>query len=166
MENFLAEHARSLHHSVFRMHRRLRNESASSSPFTFSEETVLAQLLVQPRQTGAELARFQQITPQSMNVIVKSLLARGYLSSGKNLLDKRRKELYLTEQGTRMITSIQAEREEWLVGRVAEALSEEETQMLVKALPVLRTMVDRASRLGSDEHESEVPDEHEEEAGV
>ncbi|WP_346923297.1 MarR family winged helix-turn-helix transcriptional regulator [Rothia sp. (in: high G+C Gram-positive bacteria)] len=148
------------------MHRRLRNESASSSPFTFSEETVLAQLLAQPRQTGAELARFQQITPQSMNVIVKSLLARGYLSSGKNLLDKRRKELYLTEQGTRMITSIQAEREEWLVGRVAEALSEEETQMLVKALPVLRTMVDRASRLGPDEHESEVPDEHEEEAGV
>lgn len=147
------------------MHRRLRNESASSSPFTFSEETVLAQLLVQPRQTGAELARFQQITPQSMNVIVKSLLARGYLSSGKNLLDKRRKELYLTEQGTRMITSIQAEREEWLVGRVAEALTEEETQMLVKALPVLRTMVDRASRLGSDEHESEVPGEVEEDSG-
>ncbi|WP_346873126.1 MarR family winged helix-turn-helix transcriptional regulator [Rothia sp. (in: high G+C Gram-positive bacteria)] len=147
------------------MHRRLRNESASSSPFTFSEETVLAQLLVQPRQTGAELARFQQITPQSMNVIVKSLLARGYLSSGKNLLDKRRKELYLTEQGTRMITSIQAEREEWLVGRVAEALTEEETQVLVKALPVLRTMVDRASRLGSDEHESEVPGEPEEESG-
>lgn len=147
------------------MHRRLRNESASSSPFTFSEETVLAQLLVQPRQTGAELARFQQITPQSMNVIVKSLLARGYLSSGKNLLDKRRKELYLTEQGTRMITSIQAEREEWLVGRVAEALSEEETQVLVKALPVLRTMVDRASRLGSDEHESEVPGEVEEDSG-
>lgn len=126
---------------------------------------MLAQLLVQPRQTGAELARFQQITPQSMNVIVKSLLARGYLSSGKNLLDKRRKELYLTEQGTRMITSIQAEREEWLVGRVAEALSEEETQMLVKTLPVLRTMVDRASRLGSDEHESEVPGEPEEESG-
>lgn len=147
------------------MHRRLRNESASSSPFTFSEETVLAQLLVQPRQTGAELARFQQITPQSMNVIVKSLLARGYLSSGKNLLDKRRKELYLTEQGTRMITSIQAEREEWLVDRVAEALTEEETQVLVKALPVLRTMVDRASRLGSDEHESEVPGEVEEDSG-
>lgn len=126
---------------------------------------MLAQLLVQPRQTGAELARFQQITPQSMNGIVKSLLARGYLSSGKNLLDKRRKELYLTEQGTRMITSIQAEREEWLVGRVAEALSEEETQVLVKALPVLRTMVDRASRFGSDEHENEVPDEPEEEAG-
>ncbi len=165
MENFLAKHARSLHHSVFRMHRRLRNESASSSPFTFSEETVLAQLLTQPRQTGAELARFQQITPQSMNVIVKSLLARGYLSSGKNLLDKRRKELYLTDQGTRIIASIQAEREEWLMGRVTEALTEEEIQVLVKALPVLRTMVDRASRLGSDEHESEVPGEPEEEAG-
>ena len=162
----MAEHARSLHHSVFRMHRRLRNESASSSPFTFSEETVLAQLLTQPRQTGAELARFQQITPQSMNVIVKSLLARGYLSSGKNLLDKRRKELYLTEQGTRMITSIQAEREEWLVGRVAEALTEEETQVLVKALPVLRTMVDRESRVGSGELEAEVTGEPEGDAGA
>lgn len=127
---------------------------------------MLAQLLTQPRQTGAELARFRQITPQSMNVIVKSLLALGYLSSGKNLLDKRRKELYPTEQGTRMITSIQTEREEWLMGRVAEALSEEETQVLVKALPVLRTMVDRASRLGSDEHESEVTGEHEGDAGA
>lgn len=166
MKKFLSEQARSLYHSVFRMHRRLRNESASSSPFTFSEETVLAQLLAQPRQTGAELARFQQITPQSMNVIVKSLLARGYLASGKNLLDKRRKELYLTDQGTRIITSIQAEREEWLMGRVAEVLSEEEIQVLVKALPVLRTMVDREPRVGSGEPEAEVTGEPEQDAGA
>ena len=74
MENFSYEQASTLRYSVFRMHRRLRNETDSHSPLSFAEETVLAQLQAAPRQTGAELARFQRMTPQSMNKIVASLL--------------------------------------------------------------------------------------------
>lgn len=169
MENFSLEHARNLNYSVFRMHRRLRNESLSTATFTFSEETVLAQLLAQPRQTGAELARFQQMTPQSMNAIVKSLLARGYILAGKNLLDKRRKELYLTDRGTALITAIRAEREEWILSRVGESLTEEETDLLVETLPLLRKIVDRetkAERLARENDETASAEEGEEDAGA
>ncbi|WP_237207861.1 MarR family winged helix-turn-helix transcriptional regulator [Rothia nasimurium] len=146
MENFLQEQAGTLRYAVFRMHRRLRNETASHSPLSFAEETVLDQLRVTPRQTGAELARFQRMTPQSMNKIVASLLHRGYLASGKNLHDKRRKELYLTEHGRATITALIDRRDAWLVERAAEIFNEDEAARLSEALPLLRRLADRESR--------------------
>ena len=146
MENFSYEQAGTLRYSVFRMHRRLRNETDSHSPLSFAEETVLAQLQAAPRQTGAELARFQRMTPQSMNKIVASLLRRGYIASGKNLHDKRRKELYLTDQGSATIDSIISRRDRWIVERADEILTADEAAQLAAALPLLRRLVDRETK--------------------
>ncbi|WP_326503100.1 MarR family winged helix-turn-helix transcriptional regulator [Rothia nasimurium] len=107
---------------------------------------MLAQLQAAPRQTGAELARFQRMTPQSMNKIVASLLRRGYIASGKNLHDKRRKELYLTEQGSTTIDSIISRRDRWIVERADEILNEDEAAQLAAALPLLRRLVDRETK--------------------
>ncbi|WP_237193919.1 MarR family winged helix-turn-helix transcriptional regulator [Rothia nasimurium] len=107
---------------------------------------MLAQLQAAPRQTGAELARFQRMTPQSMNKIVASLLRRGYIASGKNLHDKRRKELYLTEQGSATIDSIISRRDRWIVERADEILNADEAAQLAAALPLLRRLVDRETK--------------------
>ncbi|MGH1978743.1 MarR family winged helix-turn-helix transcriptional regulator [Rothia sp. L_38] len=107
---------------------------------------MLAQLQAAPRQTGAELARFQRMTPQSMNKIVASLLRRGYIASGKNLHDKRRKELYLTEQGSATIDSIISRRDRWIVERADEILTADEAAQLAAALPLLRRLVDRETK--------------------
>ncbi|WP_237210473.1 MarR family winged helix-turn-helix transcriptional regulator [Rothia nasimurium] len=107
---------------------------------------MLAQLQAAPRQTGAELARFQRMTPQSMNKIVASLLRRGYIASGKNLHDKRRKELYLTEQGSATIDSIISRRDRWIVERADEILTVDEAAQLAAALPLLRRLVDRETK--------------------
>ena len=107
---------------------------------------MLAQLQAAPRQTGAELARFQRMTPQSMNKIVASLLRRGYIASGKNLHDKRRKELYLTDQGSATIDSIISRRDRWIVERADEILTADEAAQLAAALPLLRRLVDRETK--------------------
>ncbi|MDY3049428.1 MAG: MarR family transcriptional regulator [Rothia sp. (in: high G+C Gram-positive bacteria)] len=146
MANFLYEQAGTLRYVVFRMHRRLRNETDSHSPLSFPEETVLAQLQAVPRQTCAELARFQRITPQSMNKIVASLLRRGYIAAGKNLHDKRRKELYLTEQGSSTIDSIVSRRDRWILERAEEILDPQEAAQLAEVLPLLRRLVDRETK--------------------
>lgn len=151
MTNLSPADAQTLRYLVVRMQRRLRNETQDASPLNQAEETVLEQLLVAPRQTGAELARFQRITPQSMNVMVKSLLERGYLVAKKNLADKRRKELELTEVGERMISSILYRREAWILERAQEVLDEEEANQLAAALPLLRRLVDREPRPEQDE---------------
>ncbi|WP_237223967.1 MarR family winged helix-turn-helix transcriptional regulator [Rothia nasisuis] len=128
------------------MHRRLRNETDSHSPLSFAEETVLAQLQATPQQTGAELTRFQRMTPQSMNKIVASLLRRGYIATGKNLHDKRRKELYLTDRGSATIDSIISSRDRWIVERADEILNADEAAQLAAALPLLRRLVDRETK--------------------
>lgn len=146
MKNFSYEQAGTLRYSIFRMHRRLRNETDSHSSLSFAEETVLAQLQATPRQTGAELARFQRMTPQSMNKIVASLLRRGYIATGKNLRDKRRKELYLTDRGSATIDSIISSRDRWIVERADEILNADEAAQLAAALPLLRRLIDRETK--------------------
>lgn len=125
------------------MHRRLRNESLRESPLTFSEETVLMSLSAQPLQTGAELARFQHITPQSMNMLIKNLTRRGYIYSQKNSGDRRRKELALTEVGQQLISGIERTRLEWIQEKTEAEFSEHEIDVLLQALPLLRRLVDR-----------------------
>lgn len=143
MRKFLEDDARNLHYVVFRMHRRLRNESLHESPLTVSEETVLLALSAQPNQTGAELARFQRITPQSTNMLVKNLTRRGYILSHKSSLDRRRKELVLTDLGQRLISAIELKRLEWIQEKVDAELTAEEANTVLKALPLLRRLVDR-----------------------
>ena len=140
MRKFLEDDARNLHYVVFRMHRRLRNESLHESPLTVSEETVLLALSAQPNQTGAELARFQRITP---HMLVKNLTRRGYISSHKTSLDRRRKELVLTELGERLISAIELKRLKWIQEKVDAELTAEEANTVLKALPLLRRLVDR-----------------------
>ena len=86
------------------------------------------------------------MTPQSMNKIVASLLRRGYIASGKNLHDKRRKELYLTDQGSATIDSIISRRDRWIVERADEILTADESVQLAAALPLLRRLVDRETK--------------------
>lgn len=143
MRIFSKEDARNLHYAIFRMHRRLRNESLRESPLTFSEETVLMALSAHPYQTGAELARFQRITPQSMNMLVKNLTRRGYIYSRKNSGDRRRKELALTEVGERLSSCIELTRLEWIQEKAEAEFSEEEIDVLLQAVPLLRRLVDR-----------------------
>ncbi|WP_421083092.1 MarR family winged helix-turn-helix transcriptional regulator [Rothia nasimurium] len=121
---------------------------------------MLAQLQAGPRQTGAELARFQRMTPQSMNKIVASLLTRGYIASGKNLHDKRRKELYLTEQGRATIETIASRRDRWIIERADEILTQDEAAQLAEALPLLRRLVDRETKAerNAAEQEEAAPD--------
>lgn len=140
LEKFSTEQAGTLRSAVFRLHRRLRNETSTHSHLTGSQELVLDQLLHHPRQTGAELARHQNITPQSMTKIIATLLDYGYIARGTNPQDKRRKEHYLTPAGKTAITGILNCRNQWLQDRTAEALTPAEAQQLAAALPLLHKL--------------------------
>ncbi|MDO4916727.1 MAG: MarR family transcriptional regulator [Rothia sp. (in: high G+C Gram-positive bacteria)] len=126
------------------MHRRLRNESLRDFPMNYSEESVLAQLYQQPRQTGAELARFQRITPQSMTKIVAHLVKQGWVEKGKNPHDKRRKELFLTGEGRAQVEAINQARERWILDKADEVIDPAEYESLLYALKTLKSMTARA----------------------
>ncbi len=54
-----------------------------------------------PGLTIAELLDILKITKQSLNRVLKELLDKGYVESRAGVTDRRQRQLYPTEQGTR-----------------------------------------------------------------
>lgn len=145
MEKFSREQSDNLHFAVFKLQRRLRNETASITSLSATEESVLFTLSRTPRLTNAELARHEHITAQSMNKITATMMKHGVLDSGKNSRDKRRKELFLTEQGRVLVSSISQQRSRWLTATIEQEFTEEEAAQLDAALELLHKISDKTS---------------------
>ncbi|MBM7050451.1 MarR family winged helix-turn-helix transcriptional regulator [Rothia sp. ZJ1223] len=143
MKNFSQKDAANLHLAVFKLHRRLRAETATITQLSEHEENVLMALHYTPGLTNAELARHEHITPQSMNKITAAMLKHGVLESQKNVHDKRRKELLLTGQGRELAESVAQQRALWLAATVGQEFEPEEAQQLARVLPLLHRLSDK-----------------------
>src|SRR3954451_2547797 len=75
--------------SISRLTRQLRHRS-SGGDLSVSEAAVLARLAADSPSTAADLARAEQIRPQSMGTIVMALEARGLVKRSKDRGDARR----------------------------------------------------------------------------
>jgi len=100
-------------------------------------EAALAWLRRKGRLTTAQLARFEQITPQSMGVVVAELVEKGWAVKSKDPNDGRRELLALTDAGAATVAQTDAERRSDLVNLLATRLSDDDRALVARGLEVL-----------------------------
>jgi DNA-binding MarR family transcriptional regulator len=100
-------------------------------------EAALAWLRRKRQLTTAQLARFEQITPQSMGVVVAELVERGLVVKTKDPEDGRRELLTLTDAGAATVNRTDEARHADLIDLLATRLTETERDTVARGLAVL-----------------------------
>jgi DNA-binding MarR family transcriptional regulator len=132
--------ARALFVSMGLLRRRLR-ASASPGEVTFPEVAALARLERGGPATSAELARLEQISPQSMGATLAGLEERGLVTRSADPADGRRVVMSVTDFGRQMV----GRRRDARVEQIAAALdgfTKTELQQILTAAPLIQRLAD------------------------
>jgi DNA-binding MarR family transcriptional regulator len=126
-----------------RLYRRLRQVRAESGSVTLPESSALARLDRGGPATSAELARREQISPQSMGATLQSLERQGLIERAADPADGRRQILTVSGAGARVLHSRRSERTERLAATLSAHFSAAERAQLQAATPLLERLADR-----------------------
>ncbi|MDX1890831.1 MarR family transcriptional regulator [Mycolicibacterium sp. 050158] len=132
--------ARALFVSMGLLRRRLR-ASGSPGELTFPEVAALARLDRNGPATSAELARIEQISPQSMGATLAGLETRGLVRRSADPDDGRRVVMSVTDHGRRVVD----QRRDVRVEQIAAALdgfSDDELQRIRAATTLIQRLAD------------------------
>jgi DNA-binding MarR family transcriptional regulator len=132
--------ARALFVSMGLLRRRLR-ASGSPAELTFPEVAALARLERGGPATSAELARLEQISPQSMGATLASLEARGLVGRSADPADGRRVVMSVTDAGLEVV----GKRRNVRVEQIATALAgftDGELQRMLAATALIERLAD------------------------
>jgi DNA-binding MarR family transcriptional regulator len=116
--------------------RRLRAEHS----FSLSQGVVLARLDREGPQTTSALATAERLRPQSMAQTVAELQVAGLVSRRPHPIDRRQVLIELTDEGRRTLAADRRRREGWLAQAMAEELTPDEQETLIRAVPLLRRL--------------------------
>jgi DNA-binding MarR family transcriptional regulator len=119
--------------------RRLRQIRVDGEP-TPAESSALAQLDRGGPATSAELARLEQISPQSMGATLTALQARGLVSRRDDPNDGRRAVVSITTAGLRVRRSRRDARTQVLVRALSEGFTRSELKVLATAAPLIERL--------------------------
>jgi DNA-binding MarR family transcriptional regulator len=122
------------------LYRRLR-QTREVGDLSLPESTALSRLDRHGPITAAELARLEQVSPQSIGATVQSLEARRLIDRAPDPGDGRRMILSLTQAGRETVYSKRTARTEQLTRALAELTAEEQGQ-LIAAIPALRHLAE------------------------
>jgi DNA-binding MarR family transcriptional regulator len=122
------------------LYRRLR-QTREVGDLSLPESTALSRLDRHGPITAAELARLEQISPQSIGATVQSLEARELIDRSPDPGDGRRMLLSLTQAGRETVYSKRTARTEQLTEALASLTAEEQGQ-LTAAIPALRHLAE------------------------
>jgi len=122
------------------LYRRLR-QTREVGDLSLPESTALSRLDRHGPITAAELARLEQVSPQSIGATVQSLEARQLIDRAPDPGDGRRMILSLTQAGRETVYSKRTARTEQLTGALA-ALTADEQGQLIAAIPALRHLAE------------------------
>jgi DNA-binding MarR family transcriptional regulator len=135
------EVAAALHTSlglVLRRLRQMKGEGGLSVP----EATALARLDRLGPMSTAELARVEQISPQSMGATLTALEGRGLIARRPDPADGRRAVLSLTAAGRRVLRDRRDERTERIAKALAGRFTAAEVRRLGAAAPLLERLAE------------------------
>ncbi len=116
--------------------RRLRAEHS----FSLSQGVVLARLDRQGPQTTSALATAERLRPQSMAQTVADLQASGLVTRTPDPIDRRQVLIALSDEGRRTLAADRRRRDGWLAQAMAEELTPDEQETLIRAVPLLRRL--------------------------
>jgi DNA-binding MarR family transcriptional regulator len=118
--------------------RRLRAEHR----FSLSQGAVLGRLDREGTSSIGELAAAERVRPQSMAQTVCDLEALGLIARRPDPKDGRRVLVELTESGYEILVEDRRKRDGWLAQAIAQDLSEEDQEVLQRAVALLRRLAE------------------------
>ncbi|NDK89155.1 MarR family transcriptional regulator [Gordonia desulfuricans] len=121
--------------------RRLRTIRSPDDP-SVPETSVLARLDREGPTTAADLARSEQVTPQSMGATITGLLGRELIARQPDPDDGRRVLVHLTPAGCAALTDRRNTRTRALADALGTTLTDDELDTVAAALPLLARAVD------------------------
>lgn len=122
--------------------RRRSHEALSEGDLTGPQLTALSRLERLGAVTTAELARREQITPQSMGATVAVLEGRGLLARAADPADGRRWLLTVTDAGRAVLSSERSAVAETMAAAMAAFFTAEEIATLDAAAPLIERLAD------------------------
>jgi DNA-binding MarR family transcriptional regulator len=137
----LDESAAALRTAVSRLARRLRIEGGQEE-YSTSQVAVLQTLLESGPTTTAELARAQDMRPQSMSAIVAALEAAGIVGRRPDPDDGRAVQVFVTPEGRHAILVGRAAKQSWLIRTMTERLTPAEQHTLRDAAALIERLLD------------------------
>lgn len=126
---------------VGKLKRRLREHMAAGG-MTLSQLSVLSHLDREGPATISELARAENVRPQSMGATVAGMQTAGLLAGKPDPGDGRRTLLSLTPLAREKIRSTRAAREDWLFHAIRERFNASEQDTLARAVALLKRLAD------------------------
>jgi DNA-binding MarR family transcriptional regulator len=123
--------------AVMRLSRRLRQQSVGD--ITQSQLSALATVEREGALSLGELAEIERVAPPSMTRIAARLEERGLLARTADLTDRRIARVAITNDGRELLEETRTRRDAYLATRLA-AMSPEEHEVLVRALPLLERL--------------------------
>ncbi|MEW9623730.1 MarR family winged helix-turn-helix transcriptional regulator [Rhodanobacter geophilus] len=126
---------------VGKLKRQLR-EKVGVEGLTLSQIAVLIQLDREGTATVSELARAENVRPQSMSTTVADLQALGLVDGAPDPGDGRRILLSLTRLAREKIRANRAAREDWLFHAIRERFSGTEQDALARGVELLKRLAE------------------------
>ena len=120
------------------LYRRIR-QTKTADDLTLPESSALSRLERHGPVTGAQLAKLEQVSPQSIGATVQALESKGLIARAADPGDGRRVILSLTDAGRGVVQSKRTARTEQLTRGLA-GLSAEERARLLAAVPALERL--------------------------
>jgi len=137
----LAVLAGDLRVTVGKLVRRARKHSLSGD-FTSAQKSVLTLLERDGPATVSDLARAEEVTPQSMRITVASLESLGVVKGEADPRDGRKTLIDLTSSFRDKLQASRAAKEDWLIRALQAQFSEQEQATLAEAVGLLRRLAD------------------------
>src|SRR5947209_10924847 len=131
--------AAALHVSMGLLLRRLR-QVREAGGLSVPETSALARLDRNGPATSSELARVEQISPQSMGATLSALETRGLVTRDPDTRDGRRVVLSVTEAGRHLLRDKRDARTELLAKALADGFTRQELDQLMTAAPLLERL--------------------------
>lgn len=126
--------------TIGRLVRHMR-AAAAQHELSLTESAVLARLGREGPATTAELARAENMRPQSMSAAVATLEERGLVERKPHPSDGRQTNIALTEKGAVVRSSTKDLKRAWLAQATAH-LEDEDRQVLARAGDILKRLLE------------------------
>jgi DNA-binding MarR family transcriptional regulator len=130
--------ANALRRAVGQVKRRMRNRETGT--LSAPEGAVLSQLDRHGPDTVAGLARWEQVTPQTMGATVRGLESRGLIHRHPDPGDGRRRLLSLTDSGSHLLHDVRDEATERIAHALGGHLTDEEIKCIREAAPLIERL--------------------------
>jgi DNA-binding MarR family transcriptional regulator len=119
-----------------------RVRESKTTELSLPERTALSRLHRKGSATTADLARWEEITPQAMGSTVAALERRGLVGRAPDPTDGRRAILTITADGVALVHASRGELTDRLTAALHEHFTAEERELIRAATPLIERLAE------------------------